>query len=75
MNPADALGGMAALLAAVVWGTGDFAGGLSTRHRNPFQILALGSLAGLICLAVAAAIRGEAWPDRSSILWSAAAGL
>jgi drug/metabolite transporter (DMT)-like permease len=66
---------MAALLAAAAWGIGDFAGGLSTRHRNPFQILALGSLSGLICLAVAAAIRGEAWPDRSSILWSAAAGL
>jgi drug/metabolite transporter (DMT)-like permease len=75
MNPADALGGMSALVAATVWGGGDFLGGLATRQRNPFQILAIGSLSGLICLGIAAAIRNEVWPDGSSILWSAAAGL
>lgn len=75
MHAADALGGMSALAAATVWGGGDFLGGLATRDRNPFQVLALGSLAGLLVLGIGAVTRNEAWPNESSLLWSAAAGL
>ncbi len=64
-----------ALLAAAVWGTGDFAGGLATRGRSPYHVLALASLTGMICLAIAAAVRGETWPSAVTVLWSAGAGI
>lgn len=64
-----------ALLAAAVWGTGDFAGGLATRGRSPYHVLVLASLTGMICLAIAAAVRGETWPSAVTVLWSAGAGI
>lgn len=63
------------LLAAVVWGTGDFTGGLATRGRNPYHVLALASVAGMICLGIVAVLLGEAWPAPATLLWSASAGI
>lgn len=61
------------LLSAVVWGSGDFVGGLATRKSHPFQVLALSALSGVLMLAVIAASR-DGLPPASSIRWAIAAG-
>lgn len=75
MNSFGSQGGLIALLAAAIWGTGDFVGGLATRKRNQYHVLALASLSGLVCLLVAALTKGGPWPDMASVLWSAVAGV
>ena len=75
MNAADSLGAIVALVAAVVWGSGDYAGGRATRGLHPYQVLALVSLMGLALMIAAALVRGEPWPDGPSMLWSAVAGI
>jgi drug/metabolite transporter (DMT)-like permease len=72
---APLLGGMVALLAAVVWGSGDYLGGLATRGRSQYVVLLLGSAAGLVALAAAMVISGESPLSRSSILLGAGAGI
>jgi drug/metabolite transporter (DMT)-like permease len=69
------LGGIAALLSAVVWGSGDFVGGLASRDRDQFQALALISFAGMLTLLVGMFVLHEAFPGPVSILWSVAAGI
>jgi drug/metabolite transporter (DMT)-like permease len=68
-------GGIVALFSAIVWGSGDFVGGLASRNRNQFQALALVAVAGMVSLLVAMLIRSEAWPDIVSLQWSCAAGI
>lgn len=75
MDASNPLGVIVALVAALVWGSGDFAGGRATRGRHPFQVLALVSLSGLAVLLLGAWVRGEAWPAAAAIAWSAAAGV
>lgn len=75
MNAAESLGAIVALVAAVVWGSGDYAGGRAARRHHPYQVLGLVSLSGLALMIVAFLVRGESWPDGSSVLWSALAGL
>lgn len=75
MDSTNFLGGIAALVSAVVWGTGDFVGGLASRNRNQYQILALSAFAGMVSLLIAMLIRSEPWPDPVSILWSCVAGV
>jgi drug/metabolite transporter (DMT)-like permease len=75
VEASGSLGVIVALVAALVWGSGDYAGGRATRGLPPYQVLALVSLSGLVLMIVAAVVRGEPWPDGPSILWSAAAGL
>jgi len=67
--------GMAlALLAAGVWGSGDYAGGMAVRRADPFQVIVLAAVSGMALLLVAAVFVRESWPSTSSILWSLAAG-
>ncbi len=75
MDASNPLGVIVALVAALVWGSGDFVGGRATIGRHPYQVLALGSLTGLALLVIAAFVRGEPWPAGLAILWSAAAGI
>lgn len=75
MNATESLGAIVALVAAVVWGSGDYAGGRAARGLHPYQVLALVSLSGLALMIVAALARGEPWLDGPSILWSAIAGI
>jgi drug/metabolite transporter (DMT)-like permease len=74
MDASGSLGAVVALVAAVVWGSGDYAGGRATRGYNPYQVLGLVSVTGLVLMILAALVRGESWPDGASILWSAVAG-
>ena len=51
-----------ALTAALLWGSGDFSGGFATRKANPFQVLALSAIAGVVVLAIAALVAQETLP-------------
>ena len=64
-----------ALTAALLWGSGDFSGGFATRKANPFQVLALSAIAGIVVLATAALVIHEALPSITGIFWSLLAGL
>ena len=69
------LGAILALVSAVIWGSGDFSGGLATRRSSPYQVLALASLTGVVILAIFLFLRGEGWPSLDDLAWSAAAGV
>jgi drug/metabolite transporter (DMT)-like permease len=69
------LGGIVALISAVTWGSGDFAGGLASRKHNQFQVLAFAAFSASITLFIAMLIRAEPWPGPVTIFWSVAAGI
>ncbi len=68
------LGLLLALLSALVWGSGDFAGGVATRRGNQFQVLALSAFSGVVMLSALALVR-ETLPSPSSLAWAGVAGL
>ena len=74
-HEAHLLGGLIALLAAAVWGSGDYLGGLATRGRDQYHVLLLASGSGLVALLLVTILIGEGWPSASSIAWGAAAGV
>ncbi len=71
---ADLLGIFFALASAFAWGGGDFSGGLATRRHNPFQVLTLSSLSGVLLLVALSALWQEAPPSPQSALWAMLAG-
>ena len=75
MNRPDTLSGIVALSSAAIWGVSDFLGGFVSRDRDQYQVLAMTSISGLVCLVIAMLIRGEGWPGLTSIGWSAVAGI
>ena len=75
MQQNNILGGLVALISAITWGSGDFAGGLASRKQSQVQVLVLATFSGALSLAIAMFIRGEALPGPISILWSVAAGV
>ncbi|NIO03540.1 MAG: EamA family transporter [Proteobacteria bacterium] len=75
MLSSDLLGVIFALNSALVWGSGDFSGGIATRRNNPFQVLALASITGIVVLALLAIVRGEGLPDLTSSAWATSAGV
>ena len=75
MQQNNILGGFVALISAITWGSGDFAGGLASRKQSQVQVLVMATFSGALSLAIAMFIRGEALPGPISILWSVAAGV
>lgn len=75
MDQTNLIGGIIALVSAITWGGGDFAGGLASRKHSQYQVLALAAFSASICLATAMFLRGEHWPQPISILWSIVAGI
>ena len=71
----EALGILSALTSAVIWGSGDFTGGLAARRNSPIHVLMLASLSGLLILIPAALLQHEALPTPSSAAWAALAGV
>lgn len=69
------MGILLALASAVVWGSGDFAGGRAARRADVFQVLALSAVSGIVLLVVCAGLWREALPARQSVAWAAAAGV
>ena len=69
------LGVFFALASALVWGGGDFSGGLASRRISAFQVLALAALSGLSLLVVAAVAQREPFPSGQAALLAALAGI
>lgn len=64
-----------ALASAVLYGAGDFTGGLATRRAGMLPVVALSQLSGLVLLLVLLPILPPASPSRADILWGVSAGL
>jgi len=73
--PTELLGSLSGILSAVIWGSGDFAGGLAARKISPFQALFLAALSGVVVLTVLFFAWGEPLPSQADILWSALGGI
>ena len=69
------MGVLLALTSAMVWGSGDFLGGLATRRAHQLHVLALSALSGIVMLVVLSVLVGEAAPSPSSVAWAASAGV
>ena len=64
-----------ALASAVLYGAGDFTGGLATRRAATLPVIVLSQLSGLILLVVLLPFLPAAAPSRADLLWGALAGL
>lgn len=69
------LGVVLAVASALVWGSGDFCGGRAATRLNPFQVLFLAAVSGIVMLVAAAMLTGESFAPSASLLWAAGAGL
>ena len=63
------------LLAALVWGAGDFCGGLATRRAPPFSVVLVAEITGAVLLLLAALAWRQPLPNLPTLGWSAGAGL
>ncbi len=73
--PSTILGVFFALTSAVVWGSGDFSGGVATRRGSQYHVLALSALSGIVLLAALAAWQRETWPGPDGWVWAALGGV
>ena len=64
-----------ALGSAVLYGAGDFTGGLATRRAGTIPVVFLSQLSGLLVLALLLPLLPPATPTRADLLWGAGAGL
>lgn len=63
------------LAAAVVYGASDFLGGLASRRSGAYAVVVWSQFAGLLILAGAIVVTGEAMPPGRDLLWGAVAGV
>ncbi|HEY1368429.1 MAG TPA: DMT family transporter [Gaiellaceae bacterium] len=63
-----------ALAASVVWGFGDFVGGVKARALPALEVMAYSQPFGLVLLVIAVAARGEG-PPGAAVLWACLAAL
>ena len=63
------------LASAFSWGSGDFVGGVASKHVNVLTVVVVSQLSGLVTLMLLGLLAGETFPDLGSLLWSGAAGL
>jgi drug/metabolite transporter (DMT)-like permease len=69
---------MAALLAlasSVLWGSSDFLGGLLTRRRSAYAVVAASQAAGLLVISVVAGFTGDWGASLGYLPWAIGAGL
>jgi drug/metabolite transporter (DMT)-like permease len=69
-----------ALAAAVLWGGGDFSGGMGAKHSGgtmggALRVVLASHALSLIVLATVALVRGDAFPHGTPLLWGLAAGV
>jgi drug/metabolite transporter (DMT)-like permease len=64
-----------ALGSAVLYGAGDFTGGLATRRAGTIPVVFLSQLSGLLVLALLLPLLPQALPTRADLFWGACAGL
>ena len=63
------------LACAVVWGAGDFSGGMAVKRTNPYGAVIAAHVVSLIMLLTLAAVTGEALPPTRDLLWGCVAGV
>ena len=63
------------LVSAVVYGASDFLGGIATKRSGAYAVVVWSQMAGLVVLAAAVAVTGEALPPASDLAWGAAGGI
>jgi drug/metabolite transporter (DMT)-like permease len=63
------------LASALVWGTGDFAGGYASRKLSQYQVLFLSAFSGLIFMLITALIFREPLPSTRGMIFAALGGL
>lgn len=69
---------MAALLAlasSILWGSSDFVGGLVSRRRNAYAVVAGSQAFGLVTIAIVAVFTGDWGASLGYLPWAVAAGL
>jgi drug/metabolite transporter (DMT)-like permease len=60
---------------ALVWGGGDFCGGMAARRAPVMRVLPLSQGVGLVLLVLLALLLREPWPTLQALGWGMAAGL
>src|SRR5262249_41636683 len=73
--PRAMLGLSLALLAAAVYGAGDFVGGLAARRISVLFVVGVGQTAGLAALALLAVLLPASGVRDADVLWGAASGI
>jgi drug/metabolite transporter (DMT)-like permease len=73
-------GPLFALAAAVLWGGGDFSGGMSARHAGgtipaALRVVLLSHAASFTVLLAIATLRGDPFPHGAPLLWGLASGV
>ncbi|MFK7801079.1 MAG: EamA family transporter [Anaerolineae bacterium] len=63
------------LLSSLIFGSGDFCGGLASKKNNVFTVVVGAHLIGGITMALLAVIFGESFPTLIDMGWGAAAGI
>lgn len=74
VSPAHAAA-IAALLAALLWGGGDFAGGFATKRGSPLQIIVIAQGLDVLLLIATCAWRHAPLPSATALLWGFGGGL
>jgi drug/metabolite transporter (DMT)-like permease len=64
-----------ALAASASWGVSDFLGGLTSRRLSLPAVMAITMPIGLVAIAIVVAVRGDAPPAISFVLWAVLAGV
>jgi len=69
-----------ALAAAVLWGGGDFAGGMGAKYaggsiRGALRVVMTSHLTSLIVLVLIAVLRGDSYPHGPAVWWSVLSGV
>ena len=72
--PAQYIPAACSLTAMLIWGVSDFSGGVGARRVNAFLFTAIVHLSGIVLMYSVARVTQAPFPDRSSLLWSLAAG-
>ncbi len=62
------------LSSALVWGAGDFTGGLASRKSDSHRVVALSQLTGVLMLLTAALLTGAPFAAWRDLVWSTLAG-
>lgn len=63
-----------ALLSALIWGAGDFLGGLATRRAHLVAVLAVTQVTGLVLALLCRLVVAEPIPGPGAVAWGLAAG-
>jgi drug/metabolite transporter (DMT)-like permease len=63
------------LASAIVWGAGDFSGGMAVKRTNPYGAVIAAHAVSLIALLTLAAVTSEALPPAQDLLWGCVAGI